>query len=110
MEIRLWSLWATLAFLTLRVCAQCASYGVDYSNGGSYYIDSSSNQYFTFMTVFNGERFQLCPLGDPLLMTIEQDVTKRQSVRFSLDRMGVSTGAQRSGRSQPAPRPRLPGK
>lgn len=33
----------------------CSSYGVDYSNGGSYYIDGSSNQYFTFISVFQGK-------------------------------------------------------
>lgn len=43
-----------LALLTLRVAADCTSYGVDYSNGGTYSIDVSSNQYFSFITVFQG--------------------------------------------------------
>ena len=49
-------IWATLAALAmaLTVRADCGSYGVDYSNGGSYYIDGSSNQYFSFITVFQG--------------------------------------------------------
>ncbi|KAK0702629.1 hypothetical protein B0T21DRAFT_388046 [Apiosordaria backusii] len=32
----------------------CTSYGVDYSNGGAYYIDGSSNQYFSFINIFQG--------------------------------------------------------
>lgn len=49
--------WLALAVLLARVSADvaaCSSYGVDYSNGGSYYIDGSSNQYFSFITVFQG--------------------------------------------------------
>ncbi|KAH8878629.1 hypothetical protein GQ53DRAFT_86082 [Thozetella sp. PMI_491] len=47
-------LWVALAVLFVGVRADCASYGVDYSNGGSYYIDGSSNQYFSFITIFQG--------------------------------------------------------
>ncbi|KAM7221354.1 hypothetical protein V8F06_003322 [Rhypophila decipiens] len=45
-----------LALLTLGVAAQsqCTSYGVDYQNQGTYSIDSTSNQYFSFITVFQG--------------------------------------------------------
>ncbi|KAB5577570.1 hypothetical protein GE09DRAFT_1168517 [Coniochaeta sp. 2T2.1] len=49
--------WLVLALLFARVRAAeaaCSSYGVDYSNGGAYYIDGSSNQYFSFITVFQG--------------------------------------------------------
>lgn len=49
------SLWVLLALLALRASGTCTSYGVDYSNGGSYYIDGSSNQYFSFVTVFQGK-------------------------------------------------------
>jgi hypothetical protein len=53
-----------LALLLVRVGATeaaCSSYGVDYSNGGAYYIDGSSNQYFSFITVFQGRvRASLC--------------------------------------------------
>ncbi|KAI0387039.1 hypothetical protein F5Y04DRAFT_75651 [Hypomontagnella monticulosa] len=38
----------------LRALAACSSYGVDYVNGGSYEIDSSSNDNFTFTTIFQG--------------------------------------------------------
>ncbi|KAK3332424.1 hypothetical protein B0T19DRAFT_398192 [Cercophora scortea] len=48
------SFWVLLAFIALRVHADCTSYGVDYSNGGSYNIDSTSNQYFSFATIFQG--------------------------------------------------------
>jgi len=47
-------LWVVVACLALRVHADCTSYGVDYSNGGRYNIDSTSNQYFSFITVFQG--------------------------------------------------------
>ncbi|KAK3682164.1 hypothetical protein B0T22DRAFT_386440 [Podospora appendiculata] len=46
--------WVLLAFIAFRVHADCTSYGVDYSNGGSYNIDSTSNQYFSFATIFQG--------------------------------------------------------
>ncbi|KAK4164455.1 hypothetical protein QBC43DRAFT_288705 [Cladorrhinum sp. PSN259] len=47
-------LWVLVSLLVLRVTADCTSYGVDYANGGSYYIDGSSNQYFSFITIFQG--------------------------------------------------------
>jgi len=49
------SLFALAAVFSAKALADCISYGVDYANGGSYYIDSSSNQYFTFQTVFQGK-------------------------------------------------------
>ncbi|KAK3316662.1 hypothetical protein B0H66DRAFT_604940 [Apodospora peruviana] len=48
---------ALLALFALRVRADCTSYGVDYSNGGTYNIDGTSNQYFSFVTVFQGNTF-----------------------------------------------------
>jgi hypothetical protein len=51
------SLFALLALLSVKVLADCVSYGIDYANGGSYYIDASSSQYFTFITVFQGMSF-----------------------------------------------------
>ncbi|KAK3937407.1 hypothetical protein QBC46DRAFT_319704 [Diplogelasinospora grovesii] len=54
METTFRCLLVLLALFAPRVRADCNSYGVDYSNGGSYYIDGSSNQYFTFITVFQG--------------------------------------------------------
>ncbi|KAK4191165.1 hypothetical protein QBC35DRAFT_488361 [Podospora australis] len=47
-------LWALFALLVAQASAACTSYGVDYSNGGAYYIDGSSNQYFSFITIFQG--------------------------------------------------------
>jgi hypothetical protein len=32
----------------------CQAFGVDFANGGAYYIDGGSNQYFSFITVFQG--------------------------------------------------------
>ncbi|KAL1902869.1 hypothetical protein Sste5346_000780 [Sporothrix stenoceras] len=45
---------ATVLSLASSALADCSSYGVDYSNGGAYYIDGSSNQYFSFITIFQG--------------------------------------------------------
>lgn len=43
------------AVLALRASAACTSYGVDYASGGSYNIDGASNQYFSFVSVFQGK-------------------------------------------------------
>ncbi|KAI8962679.1 hypothetical protein F5Y11DRAFT_347197 [Daldinia sp. FL1419] len=48
------SFWLIISFFTLKAFAACASYGVDYVNGGSYDIDASSNDNFTFTTIFQG--------------------------------------------------------
>lgn len=47
-------LWLIAALLALKVVADCVSYGVDFANGGSYNIDGSSNENFSFATVFQG--------------------------------------------------------
>ncbi len=50
------SVWLLLlALFAIHANADCTSYGVDYSSGGSYYIDSGSNQYFSFVSVFQGK-------------------------------------------------------
>ncbi|KAK0614971.1 hypothetical protein B0T17DRAFT_582703 [Bombardia bombarda] len=54
MKACLQNIWVPLALFVGLASADCASYGVDYSNGGKYQIDGSSNQYFTFITVFQG--------------------------------------------------------
>lgn len=43
-----------LTVLATRALGQCTSYGVDYANGGEYNIDSTSNDYFSFVTIFTG--------------------------------------------------------
>ncbi len=48
-------MWLLLGLLALRASADCVSYGVDFSSGGSYDIDRTSNQYFSFITVFQGK-------------------------------------------------------
>ncbi|OAA66634.1 hypothetical protein SPI_01210 [Niveomyces insectorum RCEF 264] len=45
---------AAVLSLSTGALADCSSYGVDYSNGGAYYIDGTSNQYFSFITIFQG--------------------------------------------------------
>ena len=90
-------LWILLALLLTSVRADCASYGVDYSNGGSYYIDGSSNQYFSFITVFQGMDFPLAP------HTWRREETK-QGAPYLRDVHGralpVLTGAQDVARSR----------
>ncbi|KAI1467795.1 uncharacterized protein F4812DRAFT_427609 [Daldinia caldariorum] len=46
--------WFLIGLFTLRASAACSSYGVDYVNGGTYDIDPSSNDDFTFTTTFQG--------------------------------------------------------
>ena len=50
------SLAAAVAVLSLAsgVVADCQSYGIDYANGGSYYIDGGSTDQFTFLSTFSG--------------------------------------------------------
>ncbi|KAI0972344.1 hypothetical protein F4678DRAFT_430043 [Xylaria arbuscula] len=52
MALRIARLCVVVGYLALRVSAVCAVYGVDYSNGGSYNIDGSSDDLFTFTSVF----------------------------------------------------------
>ncbi|KAH8909198.1 hypothetical protein BR93DRAFT_926344 [Coniochaeta sp. PMI_546] len=47
-------LWACFALLALRVSADCTVTGLDYTNGGSYLIDATSNSPFTFTSLFQG--------------------------------------------------------
>ncbi|GAB1316216.1 hypothetical protein MFIFM68171_06426 [Madurella fahalii] len=47
-------LWVVLLAFLIHASTACTSYGVDYSNHGAYYIDGSSNDYFSFITVFQG--------------------------------------------------------
>ncbi|KAI1462861.1 hypothetical protein F4805DRAFT_472071 [Annulohypoxylon moriforme] len=54
MAFHIHSLWLFIGLFALRALAQCSSFGVDYVNGGSYDIDSSSNNNFTFTTIFQG--------------------------------------------------------
>jgi hypothetical protein len=64
MAVNIGTFAATLLVLLtfcMRALADCSSYGVDYANGGAYYIDGSSNQYFSFITVFQGQRQSSCP-------------------------------------------------
>ena len=55
MAVAFRSLVVLFAVLAVRVMGQqCVSYGIDFANGGSYNIDSTSNNYFSFVTVFQG--------------------------------------------------------
>lgn len=80
-------LWVLLALLAVRASAACASYGVDYASSGSYSIDGTSNQYFSFITVFQGKPTPTHIVGtqkQDKLLTAEQDAPRRPSAPFSL--------------------------
>ena len=47
-------LWACLALLANRALADCTCSGLDYTNGGSYLIDGSSDRQFVFTSQFEG--------------------------------------------------------
>lgn len=46
--------WLCLGLFALRASADCSVTGLDYTNGGSYLIDASSNQQFAFTSLFQG--------------------------------------------------------
>ncbi|KAI8624811.1 hypothetical protein F5Y19DRAFT_480190 [Xylariaceae sp. FL1651] len=54
MASRIIQLSLAIGYLAFGAAAACTAYGVDYSNGGSYNIDTSSDQYFSFTSVFQG--------------------------------------------------------
>jgi hypothetical protein len=43
-----------LAMLSTTVLADCAAYGMDFQDGGSYFQNSNSPDPFTFVSEFNG--------------------------------------------------------
>jgi hypothetical protein len=47
--------WLGIAFLATLVHAECKCSGLDYTNGGSYFIDQSSKDVFTFTSLFEGK-------------------------------------------------------
>lgn len=44
-----------LGFCAVTAVADCETYGIDFSNGGDYFINSASNDDFTCVTQFSGE-------------------------------------------------------
>lgn len=61
------SLLALAPLLSLAL-AQCTSYGTDYTNNGNYNIDKSSNEYFSFSSIFSGCQPELI---NPVLVSPE---------------------------------------
>lgn len=56
-----WLTSALLGYFAVQTVAQeddsnCTCIGVDYTNGGTYTIDSASSDQFSFDTVFEGKR------------------------------------------------------
>jgi hypothetical protein len=94
-------LLAALLSLCLGVLGQgCTSYGVDYSNGGSYYIDGSSNQYFSFVSVFSGCASELV---SPVLVSPDNNqyacsaIQTGQSGAQVTSQCGIPFSAMKSG-------------
>ena len=62
-------LFVPLVLLNLIKLAHCTceSYGIDFTNGGSYFIDDTDAIDFTFLTQFEG-MFPSCPLWTMLIL------------------------------------------
>ncbi|KAI1098471.1 hypothetical protein F4804DRAFT_122926 [Jackrogersella minutella] len=110
------SLWLIIGLLALRALAQCSSYGVDYVNGGSYDIDSSSNNNFTFTTIFQGcdqesvtpilidpsggqhscSAVDTTPAGQQVTSTCEIEYSAMSSGLYKIIIQGASIGVQRT--------------
>lgn len=52
--VRLSSTFVVLSSIFTYVKADCASYGIDFQNGGSYFINSADTSNFTSVTQFTG--------------------------------------------------------
>jgi hypothetical protein len=48
------ALWLGIALFAARVAAECTCKGLDYTNGGAYFIDRSSTANFQFISYFEG--------------------------------------------------------
>lgn len=48
---------ALLILFVVRCLGNCMSYGVDYTNGGSFFLDNESLEVFSFTTAFYGRQF-----------------------------------------------------
>ncbi|KAI6092012.1 hypothetical protein F4821DRAFT_254127 [Hypoxylon rubiginosum] len=110
------SFWLVIGFFTLRALAACSSYGVDYVNGGSYDIDSSSNDNFTFTTIFQGcdqetvkpvlldpsggqhpcSAVSTTPAGQQVTSTCEIRYSDMTSGLYKITIQGTSIGVQRT--------------
>ncbi|KAI1767325.1 hypothetical protein GGR53DRAFT_123575 [Hypoxylon sp. FL1150] len=116
MAFNLPSLWLIIGLFTLRTLAACSSYGVDYVNGGSYDIDASSNDNFTFTTIFQGceqetvkpvlldpsgsqhpcSAVSTTPAGEQVTSTCEMRYSDMTSGLYKITILGMSIGVQRT--------------
>ncbi|KAK3906716.1 hypothetical protein C8A05DRAFT_40471 [Staphylotrichum tortipilum] len=90
-----------LALFTFYANADCTSYGVDYSSGGSYYIDSASNQYFSFVNVFQGcsqETISPVLVGPDDSVYACSDISTTPAGTQITSTCGIPFSAMRSGR------------
>ncbi|KAI2605920.1 uncharacterized protein GGS25DRAFT_533110 [Hypoxylon fragiforme] len=105
-----------IGLFALGAVAQCSSYGVDYVNGGSYDIDTSSHENFTFSTIFqgceqelvnpvlvnpNGDRIpcsaiNTTPAGEQVASTCEIEYAAMTSGLYKIIISGNKIGVQRT--------------
>ncbi|KAL2264911.1 hypothetical protein VTJ83DRAFT_7421 [Remersonia thermophila] len=94
-------MWLLVALLAMRASAACTSYGVDFVTGGTYSIDVTSNEYFTFTTVFQGctwEAIRPILVGpDDNLYACSEITTEPNGVQVK-STCGIPYSAMRSGR------------
>lgn len=108
--------WLIISLFTSRALAVCSSYGVDYVNGGSYDIDATSNDNFTFTTMFQGceqesvkpilldptgnqhpcSAVNTTPAGEQVTSTCEIKYSNMPSGLYKITIQGTSIGVQRT--------------
>ncbi|KAI1773579.1 hypothetical protein F4818DRAFT_116471 [Hypoxylon cercidicola] len=116
MSFNISSLWLVIGLFTFRALAACSSYGVDYVNGGSYDIDASSSNNFTFTTIFQGcdqetvkpvlldpsgnqhpcSAVNTTPAGEQVTSTCEMKYSDMTSGLYKITIQGTSIGVQRT--------------
>lgn len=87
------SLLALAPLLSLAL-AQCTSYGTDYTNNGNYNIDKSSNEYFSFSSIFSGTL--VCYSGSRSWLIVMQGANPRSSTLCLSAQRAISMPARAS--------------
>ncbi|KAI2624860.1 hypothetical protein GGR54DRAFT_654590 [Hypoxylon sp. NC1633] len=110
------SICLVIGLLTSSALAACSSYGVDYVNGGSYDIDTTSNDKFTFTTIFQGcdqesvkpvlvdpsngqhpcSAINTTPAGEQVTSTCELELSAMTSGLYKIIIQGSKIGVQRT--------------
>ncbi|RWA05704.1 hypothetical protein EKO27_g9408 [Xylaria grammica] len=92
-----------VGYLALRASAACNVYGVDYSNGGSYNIDTSSDELFSFTSIFQGcvqesvKPALVDQLGTSILALLSTQRLMARRRRQHVSRSGIAFSSMSSG-------------